>query len=227
MKTFIITLLSSPLSTKLSKECIEQAKTVGIETTIWPAVNGLDFGKQKMQEYQIKPFMLSNMNLPGIVGCFLSHFELWLKCIELNEPIIILEHDGYFLRSLPDDINDKYTDILQLDPYIPTSPTYDIDVSSTIDSLIEYTDPPASGIDATGEFVIGAYGYCIKPNAAKSLVNFALTVGSLPADVHIGRNLVDIKCTTASIIRLHPYYDTKTIHTDSSTANLGKFLSKE
>ena len=30
----------------------------------------------------------------GEVGCFLTHYHLWKKCIQLNEPIIILEDDA-------------------------------------------------------------------------------------------------------------------------------------
>jgi glycosyl transferase family 25 len=30
----------------------------------------------------------------GEVGCFISHYILWKKCIELDEPIIIFEDDG-------------------------------------------------------------------------------------------------------------------------------------
>ena len=29
----------------------------------------------------------------GEVGCVLSHFKLWKKCIELEEPVLILEDD--------------------------------------------------------------------------------------------------------------------------------------
>ena len=28
--------------------------------------------------------------------CFLSHYSLWKKCVELKEPIMILEHDVEF-----------------------------------------------------------------------------------------------------------------------------------
>lgn len=28
-------------------------------------------------------------------GCFYSHYMLWKKCIEKNEPIMVLEHDSY------------------------------------------------------------------------------------------------------------------------------------
>jgi hypothetical protein len=31
---------------------------------------------------------------PGVLGCFYSHYRLWQKCIDLNEPIFIFEDDG-------------------------------------------------------------------------------------------------------------------------------------
>jgi GR25 family glycosyltransferase involved in LPS biosynthesis len=226
MKTFIITLLDSELSTSLAADCIIQANKHGIFPRIWPAVNGITKGPEKMKEYNIKPFMLQKMNVPGVIGCFLSHYELWTECVELKEPILILEHDGYFLETLPIDINENYTDVLHLDPHIPTLSSYNHDIENSKNTPLKYFDPLKTGVDAAGEFVVGAYGYCIKPNAAKKLIEFSTTVGSLPTDVIIGRDLVDIKCTSKSFIRLHPHYDQQKIHTDSSTANLGKFLSK-
>ena len=41
------------------------------------------------------------------IGCSMSHFMLWKKCVELDEPILILEHDSVFLRPFPDDIEFK------------------------------------------------------------------------------------------------------------------------
>ena len=35
------------------------------------------------------------------MGCFASHFSLWRKCIELGQPIIILEHDAIFVSQIP------------------------------------------------------------------------------------------------------------------------------
>ncbi|WP_104713491.1 glycosyltransferase family 25 protein [Helicobacter cetorum] len=44
--------------------------------------------------------------LPQELGCFLSHYFLWKKCLELNEPIIILEDDvalePNFIQALKD-----------------------------------------------------------------------------------------------------------------------------
>ena len=34
------------------------------------------------------------------IACFLSHYRLWLKCVELDEPIFVFEHDALFTRRL-------------------------------------------------------------------------------------------------------------------------------
>jgi len=36
-----------------------------------------------------------HMGRKGAVGCALSHIQLWRKCVELNEPIIIVEDDMF------------------------------------------------------------------------------------------------------------------------------------
>lgn len=39
------------------------------------------------------------MSRPGVIGCFYSHYTLWKKCVELNEPIMIFEDDVKFYRG--------------------------------------------------------------------------------------------------------------------------------
>lgn len=39
------------------------------------------------------------MKRPGVVGCFYSHYGLWRRCVELNEPIMIFEDDVKFYRG--------------------------------------------------------------------------------------------------------------------------------
>lgn len=225
MKTFIITLLDSTLSTSLAADCIIQANKHNVNPYIWPAVNGAIYGERKFSEHQIKPFMIQHLNVPGVIGCFLSHYELWLKCIELDETILVLEHDGFLLSQLPDNINDMFQDVLYLDPFKPTEPDYNSLVENNVVACDSVFSPEANGSSFAGEFLTGAYGYCIKPAAAKALVDFSKNIGALPADVIIGRDIVDIKCTTANFLRLHPFYNQTTIHSNSSTANLSKFLA--
>jgi GR25 family glycosyltransferase involved in LPS biosynthesis len=34
-----------------------------------------------------------------VLACSISHMKLWQHCIDLNEPILILEHDAYFIHT--------------------------------------------------------------------------------------------------------------------------------
>ena len=44
---------------------------------------------------------------PGELGCFASHYLLWEKCLELNEPIVVIEDDAQ-LEECFDDSMKKY-----------------------------------------------------------------------------------------------------------------------
>jgi GR25 family glycosyltransferase involved in LPS biosynthesis len=90
---------------------------------------------------------------------------------------------------------------------------------------IDYFYAPARRSSAAGDYVSGAYGYCIKPAAAQKLIEFSANVGVLPADKHIGRKIVDLKSTTVPIVRLHKFYSEHSITKFSSTRDLGKFVS--
>ena len=40
------------------------------------------------------------------IACFLSHYHLWKRCVDENEPLLILEHDAIFIRPM---LNYQYT----------------------------------------------------------------------------------------------------------------------
>jgi len=41
-------------------------------------------------------------NRRGVIGCALSHISLWIHCIEIDRPILVLEHDAIVCRELFD-----------------------------------------------------------------------------------------------------------------------------
>src|SRR6056297_2013324 len=51
----------------------------------------------------------------GVLGCFLSHYFLWKKCVKENITIGVLEYDAVFIRELPNNILDQFDDYLNLD----------------------------------------------------------------------------------------------------------------
>lgn len=100
---------------------------------------------------------------PGELGCFASHFSLWEKCVELDEPLLILEDDielengfiniykkmHFLTRSIPyfrigRVLDGKYLNVTKLDK--------DHD-------LVIYTKPVRS-----------TQGYVITPDAARKFI---------------------------------------------------------
>jgi len=223
MKYFIITLTDNQTSLNFSNNAIESAKKFNINLNIWPAVNGLVDRSKTLKKYKI--LKKSLINRPGVLGCFLSHFDLWNHCLEINETILIAEHDALFIRYIPDDLEEHFTDILNLDPYSIRNSNYHKQIKDSIDDNIEYFYRNADGVSKAGEYTIGAHGYCIKPAGAKKLINFATTVGILPTDLHIGRNVVDLKCTTVPVISLqetHSYLNIKQLSSTTDLRNFGE-----
>lgn len=229
-KAFVITLLESSFSKNLSEQCINAAEKFGIEARVWPAINGLHADRYFKEENITRLLHKKIRALTGVQGCFLSHYFLWKHCIGTNEPICILEHDGYFIRELPYDIEDHFIDVVNLDPY----PQYDSNYNDLVDaSLVEpinyFTPTTTKGGGPqkkakAGTYIGGAYGYCLKPEGAKKLVDFAKNVGALPADKHMGQNIVDIKMTSATVVRLHPFYSENNIKANSTTKGLENFI---
>jgi glycosyl transferase family 25 len=114
MKTYIIRLKDNVISEKYAAECVNQAATFGIEINYFDAINGLEYPSH-LEKLKIFPKYKFKKGRAGVFGCFLSHYYLWKKCVEDNVPYLILEHDGYFVEPLPDDILDRFADVLKLE----------------------------------------------------------------------------------------------------------------
>lgn len=227
MKAFVIILQESEHSRKVGAEAIEAAHKFGIEPEVHNGVLGYN-APELFAKYGITRFLTRDIiDNPGHQGCFLSHFELWLKCIKLDEPIIILEHDGVFIRPLPDDLLDRFDGVLKLDPFdvFDTTEIYTENVKAGMTKPVDVWHQPSRNTwHGTGEFIWGAYGYIIKPNAALELVQFARKIGAAPTDVHIGRNLVDIKATTVTVVTMNQTYIDNGVKQLSSTSNLNQYV---
>ena len=114
MRTKIIILKNNELSEQVAKDCIEQAKKFGITVEVFDAINGFDAAGH-LELLNIKPLGKFKKGRVGIVGCFLSHYYLWLDCIKDNVPYLVLEHDGYFVKPLPNNILDLFDDVIKFE----------------------------------------------------------------------------------------------------------------
>ena len=135
MKTYIIRLKNNPISEKYATECVNQAKTFGIDVDYFDAINGLEYASH-LEKLNIHPKYKFKKGRAGVYGCFLSHYYLWQQCVADNVPYCVLEHDGYFIKPLPVDILNQFTDVLKLDGENPFSKDYDqiINLKNLIES---------------------------------------------------------------------------------------------
>lgn len=82
-----------------------EKENIKINYQFFPAINGkenADFYLFKKYNAQKRFQRKGNyMNLSQL-GCFASHYLLWEKCIELNQPIIILEDDAIIKSNFSD-----------------------------------------------------------------------------------------------------------------------------
>jgi GR25 family glycosyltransferase involved in LPS biosynthesis len=119
---------------------------------------------------------------PGVKGCFYSHYRLWQKCVELDEPIIIWEDDIVLSRPFKPV---RFQDVLVVALGHPTKSQ----------GYLNYLENP-KGRPAAKTYrqtsMPGCCGYAIKPHAAKKLVEtYAHTF--LPADNAINQYHVQIQ----------------------------------
>lgn len=221
IKGFVIKLAGSELSEKLAEECVKAAIAHGVDAKLFGGING-HVADPILENAGLFPFKpKSKASKPGVKGCFLSHYFLWEKCMNLKEPLVIMEHDGLFIRDLPADICDKFDDVLNLDSFDQFSKDYEAMLEQEGPLLIqEYYNEKSKKGTLNGEYLRGAYAYIIKPHAAKKLVDSAHKHGYLPADHQIGKRVVRLQTTLPSLARLHPHYSSDgRIKSDSLTRN--------
>ena len=152
--------------------------------TLFNAVNGYKLNESVWETYQLAcPQKSKNEkknigDLPGAQGCFLSHYILWNRCIELNQPIVVLEDDAEIIAPLEE-----------------ISTDYD---------LVKLHKPRASGQSKLGHWSTGAFAYWISPTGAKKLVEFAKQKGPMLADKIIVSSVLNWGYLTPPIVKLGP-----------------------
>ena len=225
MKTYIIRLDDNEHSCNMAKDCFDQATKHGLGPIYFKAING-NFASYHYEQCQIVPKKKMKKGRLGVIGCFFSHYYLWLECVNTNTPLVILEHDGYILKPFDKNILNGFSDVLKLDRLDPYTKSYNEDIQSELHlpiSIEKYKNEGVKNPDkiGTGNYFKGAYAYIIKPCAAAKLINHVKEHGHVTADQQIGDWIVDTQTTVPSLARLHPFYS---IDDNIKTASLTKNL---
>jgi GR25 family glycosyltransferase involved in LPS biosynthesis len=194
MKNFIICLSKIPSSLETATNLKIQLENFGANVELFEGTYGNNaveimnsegrtvhpFGIKG--EIDINSSWVGKISSPGIKGCFYSHFRLWQKCVELNEPIIIWEDDIILTREF---IDVDWVDVLVVALGHPKkSPKYN--------HLLESPDGEPTPLRYRNNSMPGCCGYAIKPHAAKRLVKIYSNT-FLPADNAINSTVVKIQ----------------------------------
>ena len=116
------------------------------------------------------------INSKGAVGCFLSHVELWKKCIEHNEPIIVVEDDHYQLADW------QLKELRRAYQTIPENTHFaSILYINALTSLSKCKD---EWCDMKPRSFRGTQLYYISPKAAKILLHYAFPI-TVQVDAYI------------------------------------------
>lgn len=175
MKGFVITITHNERSVISSNTTRITAEEQGLrDIEVFPAVTPKT-GWKHILPYENK---FNECMKPDSVGaCFASHYLLWKKCIELDEPILILEHDAIVIDKLPQHAIENFDKCLNLGrpSYIrPAHMTY---------------DEPKTGLQPLSQkHMMGHHAYAIRPEAAKIFVEDCKHRPLTPNDVWMDKD---------------------------------------
>jgi hypothetical protein len=208
MKCFCVYTPSITRSSISANRAIETGKMFGLDVKKYESVNPSNLHtivKEHGLKLKYKP-VKSNltdfkaMTAPeGRICNGVTHYELYLKCVEYNEPIMILEHDAYFVGVPPSE--GIYDGVIQ----ISSHNTHQVDAKKMKSCVrankmfkfqpdYEYDDNwdknkgvfkhPLSGTNGTSGYIIG-------PGSAVKMIEYIRKDGIAFADrirtEHIGK----------------------------------------
>ncbi len=199
MRAFCIYLNAIPSSVQLANRCVDSGADHGQLVERFSGVTGKQ-AKQVFLENDVPlvcrpdahgtPERYRSLS-GGQTGCAGSHFLMWKKCIELCEPILIMEHDATIIAKIPDV---EFKEVLNLQSNTWDNPEWKY--HQKIQSLYrdKNVSAPESGLQPARYTTLpGASGYMVNPTGARKLVQGMQSRGPYLADIFVNKSLVEIE----------------------------------
>ncbi len=188
VRKYIIALTDVPVSIAAARRCIESAKLYGEDDNleIFPGVGKHESREFFFQNGLTKRYWQGRPNDSlALSGCFSSHYKLWLRCIELGEPIIVLEHDAKFLAPIPPL---KFRHLISLC-------ANDGFMSQRVRCIFRlFGKPEGKEVYSPFGMAPGTCCYAIKPEGARKLIEAAHREPIMSTDNFIRPEIVDLFC---------------------------------
>ena len=170
MRMFVITIMENERSVQVADRCVKSGQVFGYKIEKHPAYSPQNCNvNQELDNlsYDRSGFIEKYSRPENCIAGFLSHHSLWMKCLQLNEPIVIFEHDAVVTNDIP---NLVLFDILNLG-----KPSYG-----------KFNTPTFIGYGSlvSKPYFPGAHAYRITPKGAADLINEA-QFSAGPTDIYI------------------------------------------
>lgn len=157
--TYIIVISGNEESERLAQISAEACKNLGQSYELFHAVDGTS-GNIRFPYYHaaLELLKFTNMTLSSEeLGCMLSHYLLWVRCIELDAPIVILEHDGVLIKRY------EYHPFYNVIEYLGCS-------EQVRNEHISYPIPPYCQMNSNSRYIFKTHAYSIDPFVARQMV---------------------------------------------------------
>jgi GR25 family glycosyltransferase involved in LPS biosynthesis len=172
MKSFVITIIDNKKSVQVADRCIKSGIKFDINIKYKPAITPKNNPIALAETYDIpiEGFKEIYSRFENCLSAFLSHFELWQKCVEDNEEYLILEHDAIIISPIPAFVNYKHL------------------VNFGEPSYGKIRQPMMLGVNplTSKQYLPGAHAYMLKPSGARMLVERA-RLTAMPTDLFINK----------------------------------------
>lgn len=184
-QAYIIHIPNNKVSMDMANRCLTSCQRVGQKVSLYEGFDGT--GKEIIVPSHLKDQswvkwlkVTDHQQSLAEISCSLSHISLWVKCMEEDRPLIILEHDAIMLKPYVQ--HTLYNSVIYLGCKEQlTGPSHTIPI------------PPHSAINKNWNFINRAHAYAIDPPVAKKLFTMVLDRGIFEsADVMIKADDVNI-----------------------------------
>lgn len=182
-KAYIIRVKGNDSSESKAKRCADSCDSIGQSWEYWDAYNGLvesiiepNHHGQFMNLVKVTDHYMTR----GEVACALSHISLWVKCVEQDKPLVILEHDSVMVQPYVN--HAVYNSICYLGSNEQVNQGWQV-----------MPTPPHASEGPNYHFICRAHAYAIDPAIAKNLLAHVLKYGiCAPLDILIRADVFPI-----------------------------------
>lgn len=169
------------LSSSVVADCVQSLERHGWRYEVVPAVDGHKVTETDWQRAGVVMSDLGKMKRrPGAQGCWLSHFALWQRCVETDQPMVIMEHDAVVTAPWPTDLNID-TQLIKL-----------------------YNSAECKINPRFGLWSKGSHAYTLTPSQATILIEDARRGQAQSVDKHLGDRVLPWTFYKDNLVILNP-----------------------